>query len=112
MDYHGGLHLRAPIPSRPSVVPYAAIGVGALRRAATTVNFSINDPVVPIRNLPLARNSQSELAVNFGGGLRFYHTENFGTRIEFKGYKPSGTLIAGTSDPFFKLTFGVFYYFK
>ena len=30
----------------------------------------------------------TSFAVNFGGGLRFFLTERFGIRLEFKAFKP------------------------
>lgn len=111
-DFHGGLHLRTPISSTPSVVPYFAIGAGVLRRSKTSATFTFNIPNARIDPITDTIPSESEFAINFGGGIRWYASENFGTRIEVKGYKPSGKLIAGTADPFFKVTFGVFYYFK
>lgn len=112
MDYHGGVHLRIPIKSKPSVVPYGAFGAGILRRSEAAATYTFNVPGVTLQPVPQTFAADSQFAVNFGGGLRVYATENFGIRIEAKGYKPTGDIIAGTSDPFFKLTFGVFYYFK
>jgi hypothetical protein len=109
-DYHAGVHLR--IPTRSRVIPYGAFGVGALRRAEADVTYTFNVPGVQLQPVTDRFQSESQLAVNFGGGVRVYASENFGVRVEMKGYKPTKDIIAGTSDPFFKLTFGVFYYFK
>jgi hypothetical protein len=124
-DFHGGVHLRIPTKANPSLVPYFAFGVGALRRSQADVIYKIGQPTLPagvtippaVLAAALADRtdtfpSDTQLAVNFGGGIRYYATENFGVRVEAKVYKPTGEIIGRTSDPFFKLTFGVFYYFK
>lgn len=105
-DIHGGVHLRYQSASKPQWVPYAAFGVGVLRRSNATLNLTI--PELNI-NSTSERPGQAELAFNGGGGIRWYVSENFGTRAEVKLYKPTGTLIIGKSDPFVKVTFGVFY---
>lgn len=105
-DVHGGVHLRYQSADRPQWVPYGSFGVGVLQRSSASINFTIPELNV---NVPIQRPGQSELAFNGGGGIRWYLKENFGTRMEVKLYKPTGTLIAGKSDPFVKVTFGVFY---
>ena len=100
VDYHGGIHVRLPIGKRRSdIMPYFAFGVGALHR---------NKGQVIIDGLDLGDPARSDLAVNFGGGLRWYVKPNFGIRVEAKGYKPNSD-VAAYNDAFMKLTFGAFY---
>ncbi|MBL8227123.1 MAG: hypothetical protein JNL98_01545 [Bryobacterales bacterium] len=99
-DFHGGVHLRVPFKRNPSIMPYFAFGVGGLRKSNGEVQFAdgptLEDP------------ARTDLAVNFGGGLRWYVRQNVGIRIEAKGYKPNSDVPA-FNDAFMKVTFGVFY---
>jgi hypothetical protein len=101
-DFHGGVHLRAPI-AESRVVPYGVIGIGGLHYYARREDVRITGPA---GSFPLGVSvpSANYFAVNFGGGLRFYVHERFGFRVEAKGYKPSGDL-----DMFGKITAGFFF---
>ncbi|MCS7023846.1 MAG: hypothetical protein NZV14_03510 [Bryobacteraceae bacterium] len=99
-DFHGGIHLRVPFKRNPSVMPYFAFGVGGLRKNAGQAEI-VGGPRLPDPE-------RTDLAVNFGGGLRWYARQNVGIRIEAKGYKPNSDIPA-FNDPFMKITFGVFY---
>ena len=108
-DFHGGVHLRFPI-GRSKIVPYAAFGVGAL-----FISSAKGTIVVPVgngttRTFDTTLPSETETAVNFGGGIRIYTKENFGLRLEVKGYRPvSGNYVR---DTFMKATVGFFWYSK
>jgi len=94
-DFHGGLHLRAPIPGS-RVVPYGIIGVGMLRFGDTKRTFlGISQSVA----------GSTDFAVNGGGGVRIYVTERFGFRFEGKIYKPTGRF----PDPFGRIVGGIFF---
>jgi hypothetical protein len=98
-DFHGGVHLRFPIPSS-RVVPYVAAAVGGLRSSGRSESISLASGTIPIV-VP----SETSFAANFGGGLRVYATEQLGFRVEAKVYKPTGTY----TDPFYKVTAGFFF---
>jgi hypothetical protein len=99
-DFHGGVHIRVPFQRRPEIMPYFSFGVGGLRKNAGVAQI-VGGPDLPDPE-------RTDLAVNFGGGLRWYVKQNVGIRIEAKGYKPNSD-VAAFNDPFMKLTFGVFY---
>ena len=107
IDYHGGVHLRRPIPGS-NWVPYLVIGAGAVtaRSRLVPVNVPIGGGQVVRRDVTVE--GETAFAVNGGGGLRYYFKENVGFRLEAKIYKPTGTY----SDPFFKAVFGLFFYIK
>jgi hypothetical protein len=90
-DIHGGVHLRIPI-KESRIVPYAAIGAGYLRSRLTVNN--------------IAPRSANDLAVNGGGGLRFYVGERWGFRFEAKVYRTTNGDLEGT---FGKVVGGIFY---
>ena len=98
-DFHGGLHLRAPI-AQSRVVPYGVIGLGGLRFAGRTDQVQVTGGQIPITIA-----SHTDFAANFGGGLRAYASERVGFRFEAKVYKPTGTY----SDPFYKIEGGFFF---
>lgn len=106
-DFNAGLHLRAPVAESP-VVPYAVIGVGAIRYGSTNdvqlLDSSGNVLDSGMINVP----GQSVMAVNGGAGLRYYVNEKVGLRFEFKAYKPvSGDIIK--QDPFYRFTGAIFF---
>ncbi len=110
-DFHGGVHIRFPVKQHP-LVPYGALGVGVLhsleRKETVTIPASGG---FPASTLTPTVPGQSNFAVNFGGGLRYYATERFGFRIEAKGYKPTGD-IGKVVGVFGKVEFGFFYQIK
>ena len=103
-DFHGGLHLRVPIPGR--VVPYAIIGAGMIHIGSGngTQETTIDNRVFAT---PLPIPSSTEFAVNFGGGARIYIKERWGIRIEAKAYKPTGRF----TDVFGRVAGGLFWQF-
>jgi Outer membrane protein beta-barrel domain len=87
-DFHGGLHYRFLRPES-HVVPYVVGGLGLLRGSqstATLYNIDIYGGVHP-QTYPVA--SSVNFAFNFGGGLRFFLSERFAVRVEFKAFKPT-----------------------
>jgi hypothetical protein len=94
-DFHGGLHLRAPIAGS-RVVPYGIIGVGMLRFGETKRT---------VAGVTSPDDGSTDFAVNGGGGVRIYVTERFGFRFEGKFYKPTGRF----SDPFGRIVGGIFF---
>jgi opacity protein-like surface antigen len=86
-DFHGGLHIRVPLPES-RVLPYAVVGLGLIRGSSSTYTaYNVGDfGVVPFpKEIP----SSTNFAVNFGAGLRFFFSERFAVRVEFKGFKPT-----------------------
>ena len=101
-DFHGGLHLRAPIPGS-RFVPYGIIGFGMVRVGGgagkkTTDGRPAGDSLI---------SSSTEFATNFGAGARIYVTERWGFRIEAKAYKPTGRF----TDVFGRVAGGLFWQF-
>lgn len=101
-DFHGGVHIRVPI-RESRVVPYGVFGMGVVHYYATqyTVVFK-QGPLTPTAP------AESDFAVNFGGGVRYYVNERFGVRMEAKVYKPTGAL----SGVFGKMEGGFFFLLK
>ncbi|MBZ5625265.1 MAG: hypothetical protein LAQ69_42175 [Acidobacteriia bacterium] len=103
-DFHGGLHVAIPLPSR-RIVPYGVVGIGVIHNLATTYQFNytiLGKPQTDNVTVSPANN----VAANFGGGLRLYLNEHFGLRFEGKAYKVAGDVTHGV---FSKYEFGVFY---
>ncbi|HUQ92159.1 MAG TPA: hypothetical protein VM120_10805 [Bryobacteraceae bacterium] len=97
-DIHGGLHLRARIPET-SLAPYAVIGFGMIRSNFRGRRLSDQTPI---------EFRDTDPAVNFGGGLRYYTRYNFGFRFEGKVYRP---LRGQFEQVFGKVLIGFFYQF-
>jgi hypothetical protein len=97
-DFHGGVHLRAPIREFP-IVPYGVIGAGVIRAPSRQFNVDVLGIQVPF-----TAPSSTDFAVNFGGGLRYYINQRFGLRGEAKVYKPTGQF----NETFGKVEFGFF----
>ena len=107
-DFHGGLHIRIPIHEKP-VVPYLAIGVGALTHFDQTVKVTFRNPDGTTQTQTLTQPGGSDFAFNAGGGLRFYiRGQRLGMRLEAKVYKPSGVF----DSTFGKVEAGLFYQFR
>jgi hypothetical protein len=84
-DINGGIHVRLPIPES-SFVPYVAVGVGVLHYPAVTARGAYSfDNLTPAFSEVYP--SDSTVAVNFGGGVRYYLHRNFALRAEIKAYK-------------------------
>jgi len=113
-DFHGGVHLRYPLHER-YFVPYAVFGAGVIHSPARTVTAVLpaRDGFPELRVPNLAVPSSTNLAVNLGGGIRFYVHRNFGFRAEAKAYKPTGDLPFGAESKVFgKVVGGIFLQFK
>lgn len=111
-DYNGGVHIRRKL-GQSNIVPYAVLGFGGIRRPASTVRLvnakGIEErpagfPTTVATAVPFPGRGSS--AINFGAGIRWYIRENFGLRVEAKGYR---TFQFSENDPFGRITFGVFY---
>jgi hypothetical protein len=102
-DFHGGVHLRAPIKGS-KVVPYGVFGFGLLHSSFNgTAKFTVNNN--PPTFAPFQQAS-TDAAVNFGGGLRYYTNEKLGFRLEAKAYRP----VSGPFSNFVgKFEVGIFY---
>src|ERR1022692_1333739 len=85
-DFHGGMHFRLPLAER-RVIPYGVAGVGLVRESQATGYITQTLFGQPTTS-PSPISSITSFAVNFGGGLRFFLTERFGLRLEFKAFKP------------------------
>jgi hypothetical protein len=119
-DFHGGVHIRI-LPHESRIVPYLVVGFGVLRSDTTGQDQpNPNVCIVPgVRSTPCtpaeiqAKTTQIEIkasdpAVNFGVGLRFYHTSHLGYRAEYKEYRP----VSGQFTKFFsKFEAGIFFQF-
>ncbi len=102
--FDAGLHLRAPIAESP-IVPYAVIGIGGLRfNVDSTVTLIGADGSV-IDRQSVGQPSSTELAVNFGAGLRYYINEAVGLRFEFKAYRPTN----GDYDNIYRAAAAIFF---
>jgi hypothetical protein len=101
-DFHGGVHIRIPI-RESRLVPYAVIGFGGLKSYARTGSATFQGVTIPL-SFP----SETDFAVNGGGGLRYYIGQRYGVRFEAKVYKPYGGS-TGFNDPFGKVEFGFFF---
>lgn len=102
-DFHGGVHLRMPIFRESPIVPYGAFGVGLLHSNAPT-GQQVNSAGTASSITGIG--PSSSLAVNGGGGLRFYIGQRFGLRTEAKVYHSTSDSLRAT---FYKVEFGVFF---
>jgi hypothetical protein len=111
-DVHGGVHIRIPV-AESKVVPYLVAGVGMIRSPARTVDVTF-DTAGGLDNTQIAVPSDTTLAANFGGGVRYYVNQRFGFRVEAKAYTPLqdfGELPGGitpSSKVFSKFVGGIF----
>ena len=87
-DFHGGLHIRLLRPES-RVVPYLVAGLGLIHESTGTLpSCETFGTVTECRsgfNVP----ASTIFAVNAGAGLRFFFTEHFALRLEFKAFKPT-----------------------
>jgi hypothetical protein len=126
IDFHGGVHIRIPI-RETRFAPYGVFGIGVLGVGSGTINgYQATDgasPTVPVAvhlTSPKGIPGTSGLAINFGGGVRYYVTPSYGFRVEVKGYKPvnnqspSNTIFQSISitNTFLKAEVGFFYQFR
>jgi hypothetical protein len=103
-DFHGGVHIRIPIHESP-IVPYGVFGVGGLTHLQHTETATYVSSGTTYQVTGLIAPGGTDLAVNFGGGLRYYVNQRWGFRAEAKAYKPTG----GLSPIFGKVEVGFFY---
>jgi hypothetical protein len=121
-DIHAGVHVRF-VQSESRVVPYGVIGFGILH--AHTTGKDVPDAqacVVPgIRSTPCTPTEitnktstvdihENDSSINFGGGVRVYHTSYLGYRVEAKVYRP----LSGQPEFqkfFYKVEGGIFFQF-
>lgn len=101
-DFHGGVHIRLPI-HESRIVPYGVFGVGGLTHAAHTVTANFTSSGAS-QQVSLDVPGGTDLALNFGGGLRYYLNPRYGFRLEAKAYKPTGDF----TQVFGKVEFGFF----
>ena len=105
-DFHGGVHIRIPI-RESRLVPYGVFGLGGLTSSDRTATATFQTASGP-QTLPFPVRGETDFALNFGGGLRYYFGQKFGIRVEAKAYKPFGDQAKGFSDVFGKVEFGFF----
>lgn len=113
-DFHAGVHIRI-LPHESRVVPYGVVGFGVL--SSHTTGDSEATPAYCSAQGVSSSCSQlngsvdiksTDPAVNFGAGLRAYHTSHLGYRIEYKAYRP----LSGQFTKFFsKVEGGIFFQF-
>jgi len=100
IDFHAGVHVRF-IQSESRVVPYGVIGFGVLNSHTTgTTGEGVFQSPVDFKG--------TDPTINFGGGIRIYHTSYFGYRVEFKVYRP---LSGQFTQVFTKTEGGIFFQF-
>jgi hypothetical protein len=102
-DFHGGIHLRVPI-RESHLVPYGVFGVGGLTSFARDARYVTADGRTGTVPFP----GETNVAINFGGGFRYYIGPRYGIRLEAKAYKPYGGP-SGFNDFFGKVEFGFFF---
>jgi hypothetical protein len=110
VDFHGGVHVRF-IKSESRVVPYGVVGLGVLNSHTTGYSYPTDSKLTAAQR-QLGRSTvdikSTDPALNFGAGLRVYHTSFFGYRAEFKVYRP----MSGDFTKFFSKTEGgIFFQF-
>jgi hypothetical protein len=116
-DIHGGVHLRFPI-KESKFAPYAAFGVGSMTVGSGPINNATYRDSNGVHPVPITLISPggTNVAVNFGGGLRYYVTPKYGFRVEVKGYTPFGsqsnTTFSAKFNTFLKAEVGVFLQFR
>jgi opacity protein-like surface antigen len=86
-DFHGGIHFRVPLAER-RVIPYGVAGLGLVRESQTTGYLTLPGFAGQSATSTSSIAAVTSFAVNFGAGLRFFITERFGLRLEFKAFKP------------------------
>jgi len=98
-DFHGGLHIRLLRPES-RVVPYLVAGLGLIHESPGTLPVCATLDNVTECGPGYSVPSSTIFAVNFGGGLRFFFSEHFALRLEFKGFKPTSepTAVADLSS--------------
>jgi hypothetical protein len=115
-DVHAGVHVRV-LPHESRVVPYGVIGFGVLNSDITGASI----PTTSYCNQLGLSSSQcsalgsghteikgNDATLNFGAGLRVYHTSYLGYRVEYKLYRP----VTGQFTNFFsKAEGGIFFQF-
>jgi hypothetical protein len=90
-DVNFGVHLRIRIPKTP-LVPYVVGGIGLLHSPNKTDTFETFNQFTGQYSAPISYpvSSSTDIAVNYGAGVRLYIRESFGFRGEFKGYRLTG----------------------
>lgn len=109
VDFNAGFHVRIPIP-KSRIVPYGVVSAGGIHTPQRNVTATFPDPANPgqlITLPPFQVNASTDFAVSGGAGLRYYASERWGFRAEFKAYRPTGTY----TNPFYRVTGGFFYQF-
>jgi hypothetical protein len=101
-DLHGGAHI--PVLSfKGRIRPYGSFGLGALWSDFDGYGSVVLPGIPPV---PVVIHDQAtDLAINFGGGVRYYAGCRFGFRIEFKEYRPFSNQFG---DTFYKMQGQVF----
>lgn len=107
VDFHGGVHLRYPLPNNKQVVPYAVFALGGIKTQGGEFQELNTSTGTVVNRTPLS--SDVQFAVNYGGGIRYYITNSVGVRFEVTAYGPSSHLGGVTPVRFMG---GVFYQFK
>jgi opacity protein-like surface antigen len=93
-DFNG--HVQVRIPVRDNWAPYITVGPGLLHSTAERVSSTaLGNNVV--------KTSDNAFAFHIGAGLRYYFTNNWGVRPEWKFY--------ASDRNFSKLVVGAFYQF-
>lgn len=102
-DFGGGAQFLFPLKQTARIIPYTFGSAGSLRSVGDLTYASIGGP--PGQNSS-GHFGINHLAVNVGGGLRYYFNEHVGFRVEARVYRATDL---GT---FGRLGFGLFYRFR
>jgi hypothetical protein len=111
VEFNGGVHYRLPVPES-RVVPYLVGAIGGVHFSTgnvvvTQTNLSNNVPSSLPGQGPLT--PQTAFAVNGGAGIRFYVTEHFGFRGEFRMFRPFGIPYLTS---FYRVAGGIYFQLK
>lgn len=111
VEFNGGVHYRLPVPES-RFVPYLVGGAGGVRFSSsdimtTSTNLATGAVTPGQGQSPLP--SQIVAAIDGGAGARFYVTEHFGFRGEFRIFRPFGI---DNLTSFYRIAGGIFFQLK
>jgi hypothetical protein len=117
-DFHGGLHIRLLRPES-RIVPYLVAGLGLIHESQGTLPQCLTVGTTTECGPGFTVPSSTLFAVNFGGGLRFFFSEHFALRLEFKAFQPTGEVatISGNGEKvgdhiFYRFAIGPVFQFR
>ena len=95
-DFHGGVHFRLLRPES-RIVPYLVAGLGLIHESAGSLPVCVKNNMTDMTTCAPAQfnfsvPASTVFAVNFGGGLRFFFSEHWALRLEFKAFQPTSDI--------------------